>query len=289
MTSRTLALCLTLSACGAVTETSTESPPPDGPRVVVANARHDIQVSDPSSVPSDPINYTPDTVFTVDSGTTNWVVVPSSYDSTNQTPMTLLVWLHGCEGYAAGDIYMVSPTLSGAAQDWISLAVGGTEGGCWDPDNDGAKVTAALANLRTHFNINATGVVLGGYSSGGDLGYRMIFDHTNMFAGLIAENTSPFRDTGSTQAQSLAAATWKINILHLAHLEDGVYPIDGVRAETDAVSAAGFSLTRIERHGGHYDNANADVYPGSDQPVPGTTTDLQTYLLPALDAGWHTP
>ena len=282
-----LVLCLILGACGDVVS---KAIPPDGSIGSADGALpSDASPDAPSSVPSDPIAATPDHIFTLDSGTTNYVIVPASYDATHQTPMTLFVWLHGCEGFASGDIYMISPALNGGAQDWISLAVGGTEGGCWDPDHDQTKVTAALADIKTHFNIKPTGVVLGGYSSGGDLGYRMIFDHTDLFAGLLAENTSPFRDTGSTQAASLAAATWKINILHLAHLEDGTYPIAGVRTETDAVTAAGFPLTRIERHGGHYDDANTNVYPGSDQPVPGTTTDLQTYLLPAIDAGWHAP
>jgi hypothetical protein len=41
-------------------------------------------------------------------------------------------------------------------------------------------------------------VVIGRYSSGGDLAYRIAFYHALMFAGLLAENTSPLRDTGST-------------------------------------------------------------------------------------------
>ncbi|HEY0252421.1 MAG TPA: hypothetical protein VGC41_12890 [Kofleriaceae bacterium] len=273
-----IALCLSLVACAASPES--QDPPGALPPAVFLNP------PSASSVPTNPVAYTADDVLEIDG---NWVVVPASYDATHQTPMTLLVWLHGCDGYGSGDIDMISPALNSDPQDWISLSVGGREGDCWDPDADMAKVTTALARLKTHFNVKPDGVVLGGYSSGGDLGYRLIFDHTDLFAGLIAENTSPFRDTGSTQAESLAAATWKVNILHLAHLDDTTYPIAGVRAETDAVIAAGFPLTRIERHGGHYDDANKKVYPGSSQPVPGTTADLQTYLLPAIDAGWHSP
>lgn len=273
-------LCLVLAGCVA-------DPPidPPIPRPILGTGT----LMPPSTVPSAPIPYTADTVFTVDSGTTNYVVVPAGYDPSHRTPAKLLVWLHGCGGYASGDIYMLSPELSGAAQDWISMAVGGREGDCWDPDRDMPKVSAALATLETHFNIDPRTVVLGGYSSGGDLGYRMAFDHANLFAGLVAENTSPFRDTGATQAQSLAAASWKINIRHLAHLEDETYPISGVRSETDAVANAGFPIERIERPGGHYDDENQAVYPGSTHPVPGTTDDFITYLLPAMDAGWLAP
>ncbi|MFT3695085.1 MAG: hypothetical protein QM831_18250 [Kofleriaceae bacterium] len=285
---RTIAICLVLSGCVADggDPTDIESKLGHHGPVKLENPNTHLQPGDdgdgsgsdvqmPSSVPSDPIDFQADNVFTLDSGTTNYVVVPSGYDPSHQTPEKLLVWLHGCGGYASGDIYKLAPELQGKGQDWIAIAVGGREGGCWDPDSDMDKVSAALDDIKSHFNIQPNAVVLGGYSSGGDLGYRMIFDHTKLFAGLIAENTSPFRDTGATQAQSLAAASWKINILHLAHLQDQTYPIAGVRAETDAVKNAGFPLTRIERDGAHYDD--------------NTDSDFETYLLPAMDAGWLAP
>ena len=237
----------------------------------------------PSSVPSDPIAYTKDTPFTVDSGTTNYVFVPDSYDDTHQTPTTLFVWMHGCGGFASGDIWTISP---GGNQSWISLAVGGQEGNCWDVDNDPARVLAAIANLETHFNVARKHVVLGGYSSGGDLTYRTIFYNAQMFAGALIENSSPYRDTGSTEAASLGAAAWKFNVVHLAHLQDQTYPIDGVRTETDSMTAAGFPMKRIEVDGAHYDDPGAIE---NGHPVPGTSADLQTYLLPYLDAGWTAP
>lgn len=243
----------------------------------------DAEVEAPAlTVPSDPRTFTADTPFTVDSGVTSYVDVPTSYDATHQTPMTLFVWLHGCGGFAEGDIFAVSPE----PRDWISLAVGGQEGNCWDVDHDGDKALAAIADLRTHFNIEPKTIVLGGYSSGGDLTYRLGFFHADQFAGLVVENSSPFRDTGSTQDASLAAAAWKINIVHLAHLQDDTYPIDGVRTETDAVIAAGFPLMRIEVDGGHYDDPGASE---NGHAVPGTMADLATYLLPELDAGWRAP
>jgi predicted esterase len=147
-------------------------------------------------------------------------------------------------------------------------------------------VLATIADIKTHFNINPRQVILGGYSSGGDLAYRTAFYNANTFAGLLIENSSPFRDTGSSQAASLAAASWKFNVVHLAHLQDTTYPIAGVRTETDAMTAAGFPLTRIEVDGGHYDNPG-EIENGHS--VPGTTADLQTYLLPHIDDGWLSP
>jgi hypothetical protein len=100
----------------------------------------------------------------------------------------------------------------------------------------------------------------------------------NTFAGVLAENTSPFRDMGSSQAASLAAAAWKFNVVHLAHTGDSTYPIAGVRNETDAMAAAGFPITRIEKPGNHY-HAGAT----------GTDYDLQTYLLPHPSDDWLSP
>jgi predicted esterase len=233
---------------------------------------------EPSSVPTAPVPYSKNEVFTLDSPESNyWVYVPDAYDDSHATPIELLVWLHGCGGESSGDIYTVSP---GGDQSWISIAVGGREDTCWSPDEDQSKVLAAIADLKTHFNIAPHQVVLGGYSSGGDLAYRTAFYHAGDIAGLLAENTSPFRDTGSSQADSLAAASWKFNVVHLAHTEDEVYPIAGVRDETDAMKAAGFPITRIERPGTHYDADAGDT---------GTDHDLRTLLLPHLDDGWRSP
>lgn len=242
-----------------------------------------VTVSAASTVPTDPIPFTKDTVFTLDSGTTNWVVVPDAYDSSHQTPISLFVWLHGCGGESSGDIYDVSP---GGAQSWISLTVGGREDDCWDPNSDSSKVLAAIANLKTHFNIDPKRVVLGGYSSGGDLGYRLAFYNALDFAGILAENTSPFLDTGSSAAESIAAAGWKFHVAHLAHLEDETYPIAGVRDELAQLTAAGFPVTSIEREGTHFDNPGAVV---NGNPVPGTVANLQSLLLPFLSDGWTAP
>jgi predicted esterase len=227
-----------------------------------------------STVPTDPVSFQPETPFTLDDSESNyWVDVPSSYDATHQTPFTLFVWLHGCGGESSGDIYTVSP--GGDGQDWISVTVGGREDGCWDPGSDQPKVLAAIASMKTHFNVNPRRVIIGGYSSGGDLAYRTAFYNASMFAGLLAENTSPFRDTGSTADQSIAAAAWRFNVVHLAHTEDETYGIDGVRSEIKELKDAGFPVTLIERPGGHSDG--------------NTDSDLQKLLLPHIDDGWLAP
>ena len=172
------------------------------------------------------------------------VYVPNGYDATHRTPAKVLLWLHGCGGNAYGDAWATSP---GGTQSWISVSVGGRDGDCWDPVHDVPMALAALDDVGRRFNVDPRRVVVGGYSSGGDMAYRIAFYNANRFAGVIVENTSPFRDTGSSQPASLSAATWKLHVTHLAHLGDGTYPIGPVRVETDAVRAAGFPITRSER------------------------------------------
>jgi len=249
------------------------APAPAGPAAPAPLARP------ASSVPADPIAFTKDTIFKLgDAEGGYWITVPQSYDATHATPTALFVWLHGCGGFDEEDIATVSP--GGAGQRYLSVSPDGREGGCWDPGADTAKVLAAVADVKTHFNVDPRRVVVGGYSSGGDLAYRTAFFNASTFAGVLAENTSPFRDTGATQQASLAAVTWPFHVVHLAHAEDDAYPIDGVRSETDALAAAGFPVTRIERPGHHYD---------PDTTTTGTDHDLVTLLLPHLDDGWLAP
>jgi hypothetical protein len=241
-----------------------------------------------STFPTDPIPYEAGQPFEVDDpGARYWGFVPETYDASNRTAAPLLIWLHGCGGYSEGDIWVVDPGEEAEPpQDWLTVAVGGREGGCWVPSPDEAKVTAALADFETHFNVDRRRVILGGYSSGGDLAYRTGFRHSSTFAGLLIENSSPFRDTESSQAESLAAATTKLHIVHLAHLQDTTYPIAGVRAETAAVAAAGFPIQRIEVAGEHWNDAGDRV---AGHAVPGTDADLRDLLLPHIDDGWQAP
>ncbi|MET0603464.1 MAG: CARDB domain-containing protein [Baekduia sp.] len=232
-----------------------------------------------SSVPAAPIAFTKNQVFKltdVEGG--YWITVPTSYDATHATPITLFVWMHGCQAKDADDIFTISP--GGDQQHYIAISPDGREGDCWYPDIDMPKVLAAIADVKTHFNVDPRRVIVGGYSSGGDLAYRTAFYNAYTFAGVLGLNTSPFRGTGSTQAQSLAAAYWKFHVVQLAHTEDSSYPIDDVRAETDALTAAGFPVLRIERPGAHF---------APDTATTGTYHDLVSILLPHIDDGWLAP
>jgi predicted esterase len=231
-----------------------------------------------STFPTAPITVTKNSVVTLSSSAGPYsLYVPTSYDATHNTPTKVLVWLHGCGGAAYGDAWTVSP---GGTQSWVSVSVGGRDGACWNVSTDATFALAALDDVKRRLNVDPRRVVIGGYSSGGNLAYRTAFYNAKRFAGVIAENTSPFYGTGSSQSASVAAAAWKLNVAHLAHLSDTVFQIGTVRAETDALTTAGFPQTRVERSGTHWD---------ADTTSSGTNYDLRTRLLPYLDAGWVAP
>lgn len=229
------------------------------------------------TTPTAPISFTKNKIFTLTSTKSPYFAfVPESYDITHNTPMTLFVWLHGCGGYSQYDIARVSP--GGTTQNWISIAPSGAEGKCWSGATHVAFVLAAIDDMKTHFNVDVNKIILGGYSSGGDLSYRTAFQNPTMFAGLIAENTSPFRDSGVSQAVGTAVAK-KFNVAHIAHISDTTYPIATVKTETAAMKAAGFPITVIELPGTHWDNDNATT-------GTGTWLDFIKYGFPFLNAGW---
>jgi dienelactone hydrolase len=194
-----------------------------------------------------------------------WAYVPASYS--DATPATLLVWLHGCGGRSQNDVAVVSQAGS---KNYITIAPGGREGGCWNGD-DAATALAAIADAQRHFDVDPHRVLIGGFSSGGDLAYRTALANPGTFAGVLAVNCLP-------PAASGAGAAFKPHVVHLAHTEDEAYNITDVRRETDALAAAGYPLSRIERPGHHWDGGDA-----------GTLNDIMTLLLPHVDDGWRAP
>ncbi len=226
-----------------------------------------------------PVTYDANGFFHLNSGQSAYVgYKPNTYSPTN--PITLLVWMHGCGGDSEGDMWMISPPSTRQTQSYIAISIGGRDGDCWSVNTDTPKVLAAIADISRYFNINPRKIYLAGYSSGGDMTYRVGFQNTAMFAGLLVENSDPFRDTGATQASLLGSASWKINIAHLAHLSDTTYPIATVRASVATLVSNGFPVTKIERPGTHYD---------ADSGTTGTTYDCIHYLLPFLEGGWESP
>lgn len=234
-----------------------------------------------------------------------YVTTPPGYDDTGVTPMRLLVWMHGCGGEAEGDSYeMIASNQLDAGgntqdeenRDFIVISIGGTDDGCWNPDTDVVKVLMAIADVTTHFNIDRRHIFIAGYSSGGDLAYRTIFYNADEFAGILAVNTHPFRDTGSSEEQSTAAAAWTFNIAQIAHADDTEYHPDactdcldggaddpGVTPAMNDLTSAGYNVHYLIKPGTHYDDDDFANH-------TGTYYDFRQYVLPYIDtSAWESP
>ncbi|HEX7738653.1 MAG TPA: CARDB domain-containing protein, partial [Marmoricola sp.] len=159
---------------------------------------------------ADLVVYKTGTPFDIGPAATRFVAyVPSTYKP--GTKARLLIWLHACGGRSADDIWTVADWWG---YNYIAVAPLAREGKCWNVNDDPALVLATIAEAEKDFTIAPRRVFIGGYSSGGDLAYRTAFYNSTRFAEVLAMNTSPFRDTGSTAAESLAAATTKFHVFH---------------------------------------------------------------------------
>ncbi|MEH3052972.1 MAG: hypothetical protein PGN13_03050 [Patulibacter minatonensis] len=209
----------------------------------------------PSTVPSDPLTSQPDAdgVYAVSTPSVRYLVRPmSGYDQTHRTPTTLLVGMHGCGGDMTDFMeWAVAPYTNKHApnQPYVGLSLGGRDGQCWDNDADQSLVLAAIADAKRHFNVNPRRVVLMGYSSGGLLAYRTAFHHSGAFAGVLAMASSPFWE--GSGPSSLAAATTRFPIVHIAHTKDETFPIADVRAQLGQLRDQGFPVTAEEVPGTH--------------------------------------
>lgn len=230
-----------------------------------------VTVTSPTA-PSDPIEYTDDTVFGVPASGDSpgySLLVPTTYDDTHQTPIRLVVFLHGC-GDTAANQAMTAKFATPNTRPYIFLSLGGRDGDCW-LNSDKPKVAAAIADVKTHFNIAPKQTVLGGYSSGTDLVGPMAFADANSYAGLLVLLSRPFTSTVNRPA-AIANAAWKLNVVWRAHISDGTYPIATVRDDRDALLAASFPLTYSEIAGTHE-----------------YTYDDLTYVLSQIGVGWTAP
>ena len=232
-------------------------------------------VDDPGPPPSQTCTYTKDNngFFKLTSPSSDyWVRLPPAYDEKNPKPTRLFVALHGCGDTAQNfATWAAAPFALRASQDYIAISVGGRDGQCWTMNTDGAIATAAITHLRSCFYVHQKKIVVGGYSSGGMLAYRMGMTEAAKYAGILIENSGLSQGVGNVAA-ALAGAAWKINVAHSAHTEDQSFLIAGVRADRDKMLQAGFPLQYREQPGDHN----------------GSSDDWALYLLPKM-ATWTAP
>lgn len=263
-----------VAGCSSEPDAAPAAPP--GPAPTLAESPQ------PSPGPTDPPAATPvddpgpapagctgiakdsDGFFTRKTSKSDYVAfVPKSYAG---KPTTLVVGLHGCGDDAMNfATWAVNPWDTRDKQAHIGISVGGKDGSCWDTNKDSDKVLAAIDDIATCFYVHKQKVVLAGYSSGGILAYKLGLSQSSRFAGIIIENSG----LGSAQP---SAAQWKINVAHIAHKDDGDFPLSSVHGDWEKLEAAGIPLQKSEVDGEH----------------DGNSDDWSTFLLPKI-AGWKAP
>ncbi len=227
--------------------------------------------SDPGPKPTKACSITKDAngfFARTGSGATYVGYVPASY--TGNEPLPLLVGMHGCGDNAMNfATWAVAPYDTRATQKYIGISLGGETGNnkCWSMGGDDAKVLAAIDDISSCFWVDKNKVVIGGFSSGGQLAYRVGLSHADRFAGALIECSGLYA-AGDANAL-LASAPKKLPIAHRAHTSDTVFPIGQVKADWSKTTAAGFALTTSEVPGGH----------------DGTSADWTGFLLPQM-ATW---
>jgi hypothetical protein len=208
--------------------------------------------------------------FTRGSGASSYVAyVPATYSGTK--PVQLIVGVHGCGDSAYNfATWGVNPYETRTTQTHIGISIGGEDGNCWSAADD-PKVLAAIADISSCFWVHQKKVSLAGYSSGGELSYRVGLANAGRFAGILIEDSGLY-EAGVNETTALANASWKLHIAHLTHTSDPVYPLASVQADWSKETAAGFPLVTDQTAGDHN----------------GTSTDWATWLIPH-SAAWTAP
>jgi hypothetical protein len=212
------------------------------------------------------------TTFTA-AGFTNWVIVPQSYDTVcHGQPKKLFVWQHGCSGSSEWDVEMVQPK---GADDWIAMTIGAEETGsaCWK-SSDESIILSVIDDIQTRLAIDPKQIIIGGYSSGGDVSYLTIFHNSKRFAMGLFENTAPPSNMTAALAAAAPPGGWRFPIAHLCHTQDTTYPCATVQSRLASATGAGHAVSYFEMDGGHWED---------DVNGRGTWPDFDAKLRPFLN------
>ena len=233
--------------------------------------------SNPGPGPTQSCTVNPDSngFFTLTSTASNYVVrLPPAYEVAHPRPSRLLVALHGCNDTAINfATWAAVPFALRSSQNYIAISVGGRDGACWNLSTDAALVNAAIAHVRSCFYVHQERIVLGGYSSGGGLAYKLAMTDALTYAGVLIEHSSLRSVVGSSNVDAaLNAAAWKLNIGHAAGINDLVYLIADVHSDMTKIVAHGFPMQYREDASDHN----------------GSSSEWSDYLIPLM-ANWSLP
>lgn len=130
-----------------------------------------------------------------------WLYVPSSYRS--HDPMSLVVFLHGCAGYATDQADMTGWSRLAQAQRFLVLYPQAREPArCWwftDPHGnslrdggDAAAIAETTRLVMMRWSVKARRVYLAGYSAGGTMASVMGATYPDLFAAIAMVEGCPY-------------------------------------------------------------------------------------------------
>jgi predicted esterase len=177
-----------------------------------------------------------------------WMRLPNGYDLAAPAPAPMVVALHGCgdtaENFAQ---WAAAPSALRKEQSYIAVSMDlGRNGQCWNEIADADRVMRAISDVRAHVYGDARSIHIAGFSSGGVLAYRLGLTHAAMFASVIIEHAS-----ANGLETLINQAARRVPVVVNAGKNDGVFPIDSVRAQAQTLRSAGFPVALTEHEGGH--------------------------------------
>jgi hypothetical protein len=242
-----------------------------GPSTVGSGGSND---AGPGPTQDCPFTKDMDGFFTLTSPLSDYVArLPANYDVANPEPTRLIVALHGCEDTAYNHATWAGvPYNLRDSQDYISISLGGRDGGCWKVPDDKAIIDAAVAHVRSCFYVHQKKIVLAGFSSGGDLTYVTSMHYAKTYAGILIEHSDLTDNVGAGNVDSvIAGAAWKFNVSIRAGDNDMVYPIATVKSDYQKMLAAGFPIKITE---------TADTHDGTSTDWEALIPQSSTWLAP---------
>ena len=185
------------------------------------------------------------------------VFVPSSYDSSQSTPLIVSLhglgrthdWLMGYHGFldqAEASGYIVVTPLGYIRRGWYgSRAIDDME----DAKRSEQDVLNVLQLMRDEFNVDADRIYLWGHSMGGAGTYHIAARHPDLFAGLGVAAPAPEPDA---PMDAILENIKHLPILVLQGDEDTAVPVERTRAWVAKMAELGMQHVYVEIPGGDH-------------------------------------
>lgn len=186
------------------------------------------------------------------------LIVPASYDSTNVTP--LIVLLHGYGSSGVGqDGYMKFSELVDSYGYLLATPDGTQEAGgennrFWNASkaccnffesqqDDSSYVMSIIETVQAQYNVDARRIYLIGHSNGGFMSYRTAYEHSDVIAGIASL-------AGSEATDAMPAPAHPVHVLQIHGTADGTIAYNGSQIRGNTYPSALETVQRWAAYNG---------------------------------------